>query len=127
MSVIESKQLFNEFIQFVYTEVQSPGWRDRMDDLCSENIVLSCQQSRRHFKTLHEIAEEEEEDDYGLVMTIIFKELALEEYWFKSWVEHTYPEQEWSWDLRDKFRWYMLGLSYEVLMDIVEMGMIYLK
>jgi hypothetical protein len=127
MSVIESKQIFNEFIQFAYAEVQSPGWRDRMDVLCSENIVLSCQQSRRYVKTLHEIAEEEEEYDYGFVMTIIFKELALEEYWFKSWVEHTYPEQEWSWDLRDKFRWYMLGLSYEVLMDIVEMGMIYLK
>jgi len=127
MSVIESKQIFNEFIQFVYAEVQSPGWRDRMDVLCSENIVLSCQQSRRYVKTLHEIAEEEEEYDYGLVMTIIFKELALEEYWFKSWFDHAYPEQEWSWDLRDKFRWYMLGLSYEVLMDIVEMGMIYLK
>jgi hypothetical protein len=127
MSVIESKEIFNEFIQFAYAEVQSPGWRDRMDVLCSENIVLSCQQSRRYVKTLHEIAEEEEEYDYGFVMTIIFKELALEEYWFKSWVEHTYPEQEWSWDLRDKFRWYMLGLSYEVLMDIVEMGMIYLK
>jgi hypothetical protein len=89
--------------------------------------VLSCQQSRRYFKTLHEIAEEEEEDDYELVMTIIFKDLALEEYWFKSWVERTYPEQEWSWDLRDKFRWYMLVLSYEELMDIIEMGMIYLK
>ena len=122
-----SKQIFKEFIQFAYNEVQRPDWRDRMDILCGENITGLCEHSRRFKKTLHEIAEEEEEDDHELVMTIIFKELALDEFWFKSWFAHIYPDQEWTWDLRDGFRWFLLSLSYQELMEIVEMNMISLK
>jgi hypothetical protein len=128
MSAIDSKQIFKEFIQFAYNELQRPDWRDRMDILCEEHITgLCCDQSRRFNKTLHEIAEDQEENDYELVMTIIFKELALEQFWFKCWFAHTYAEEEWTWDLRDDFRWFLLSLSYQDLMEIVEMDMICLK
>jgi hypothetical protein len=126
MSEIDSKQIFNEFIQFAYNEVREDGWRDRMDILCGENVSILCEQSHRS-KTLQEIAEDKEEWNYELMLTITFKELALEEYWFKSWFEQTYPEQEWSWDLRDEFRWYLLGVSYEELLEIFEMGLFCLK
>ena len=109
-----SKQIFKEFIRFAYFEVQTPGWKDRMNFLCRENVRILCCDGRRSFNTLREVDEEEE-----VVMAIIFKDTALDDFWFKSWFELNYPEQEWSWDMRDKFSWFMFALSYEELMEII--------
>ena len=117
-----STQIFKEFIRFAYTELQTPGWKERMDFLCRENLSILCSEKRRSFNTLHEIDEEEE-----VVMVIIFKDAALEDFWFKSWIEHNYPDHEWSWDLRDKFSWFLFVLSYEELMNIIGIDMISLK
>jgi hypothetical protein len=107
-------QIFKEFIQFAYFELQTPGWKERMDFLCRENVRLLCCDGRKSFNTIHEVDEEEE-----VVISIIFKDTALDDFWFKSWFVLNYPEQEWTWDLRDKFSWFMFALTYEELMEII--------
>jgi hypothetical protein len=117
MDEYELKQIFMDFIQFVHDELQTHGWRNRMELLLGEQITDMS--GYRMNKTFTEMVEEEN-GDIEWVMIIIFKEIALEEYWFKSWFEKIYPEKEWSWDLRDDFRSFLYSLSFNSLMEIVE-------
>lgn len=117
MDEYELKNIFINFIQFVHEELQTHGWRNRMDILLGERVTDM--NGYRTNKTFQEIVKEED-GDIEWVMIIIFKEIALEEYWFKCWFEQLYPEREWTWDLRDLFRSFLYSLSFESLMEIVE-------
>jgi len=112
---------FSEFIRFAYTEMNVPGWIGRMNELCG-GVLEELDRNDRRNKTLPEILAEEEQEGWGLeqVMTVIFKEMAIEPYWFKSWFETNYPEYEFSWDLRDDLITFLYMLSFEELMEIVE-------
>ena len=129
-----STQMFNEFIRVAYTELQTPGWSERMESLCGSvprdgyhtlgfNTLSECE--------VHEIDKDRREE---IVMTIIFKGMMSDGNWFTCWFMHTYPERAWMWvdpnkgmDLRDDFCLFMCDLSYEELMEIVGMDMISLK
>ena len=117
--------VFTQFIRYTYYELQTPGWKERKDILCAENPSTVCQRSDWMTQTLTEMVEEEEDEE--IVMTVLFKDMALEEFWFKSWYEHNYPEQEWSWELRDEFATFLYSLNYVELMEMVGMDLICLK
>jgi hypothetical protein len=115
------QSIFTEFIQFAHAEINVPGWIGRMNTLCG-GVVEELEPNDRRNMTLSELLAEEEEEGWGLeqVMTIHFKEMATETYWFKSWFEANYPEYEFSWDLRDDFITFLYMLSFEELMEIVD-------
>ena len=125
-----STQIFKEFIRFAYSELQTPGWKERKESLCGVS------QSMFDFNTLHEyqVYGIDEERKEKVVITIIFQGMMQDDYWFKGWFRHTYPGRIWMMGeptnptfLDDEFMLFMLALSYEELMDIIGIDMISLK
>ena len=111
----QSQNLFEEFIQFAYKEMNVPKWRERMNDLCG-GIVEELDKNDRRNMTIPELLDYD--DDFEMIMTIIFKENALEHYWFKSWIEANNPENEFSWELRDEFCSFLYGLSFQEMIEL---------
>jgi len=131
---IVKEQIFKEFIRFAYAELQTPGWRERMESLCGG--LPTHGYYTLGFNTLSEceVHESDKERREEVVMTIIFKGMMDDGNWFTCWFHHTYSERLWMWvdpnnglDLRDEFCLFLRDLSYEDLMDIIGIDMISLK
>ena len=123
-------QIFKEFIQFAYAELQTPGWTERNGSI--SNIYGG-------FNTLYEfqVHESDEERKEEVIINVVFRGMIFDGYWFMDWFYHTYPERIWmmgpnivngcEMHLHDEFGLFVRDLSYEELMDIIEIDMISLK
>ena len=94
-------QLFEEFIQYAYNEMNISGWKDRMNELRGFEtghlyyyrdapIGINNQLLERLQMTIPELVEE----NGNFVETImnIFKWDLFEQHWFKGWFKHYHNE-----------------------------------
>jgi hypothetical protein len=138
-----SQQYFEEFIQFAFNEINTPGWRDRLNELRGFNnrdfndyrhapIGIKCQGlDYRSQMTIPELVEEN--GNFEETIMTIFRWDLLEEQWFKSWFQHYYNEiyitmnETEKWELvdgRSEFTWnfqeFLEGLNFEKMMEIID-------
>jgi hypothetical protein len=140
---LPQKQLFEEFIQYAYNEMNLSGWRDRMNeqrgfdsnyfnDYRHAPIGIKSQGlDYRSRMTIPELVEEN--GNFEETMMHIFKNDLYEHHWFKAWFKHQYHEiyhsmsdaerydlgdgrSEIGWDLNG----FIQGLTFEKMMEIIE-------
>ena len=131
MTEIVKTQIFKEFFRFAYTELQTPGWFQRMETLCGG------MRPPHGFNTLYEFQVNESDESWKdeVIINVIFRQMMFSD-WFKCWFFHNHTSVE-MWGpnivngsemfLDDEFMLFVRDLSYEDLKNIIEIDMISLK
>jgi len=140
---LPQKQLFEEFIQYAFNEMNIPGWRDRMNELRGfesgyfndyRHAPIGKKTQHLDYRARMTIPElVEENGHFEETMMNIFKNDLYEYHWFKAWFEYHYNEiyismsdseqydlgnghSEIGWDLNE----FIKGLTFEKMMEIID-------
>jgi len=139
---LSQNQLFEEFIQYAFNEMNTIGWRDRMNELRGFETGhlyyyrhapiggTNNQGLERLQMTIPELAEEN--GNFEETIMNIFKWDLFEHHWFKGWFKHYYNEiyitmsdedQHKLGDGRSEihydFEEFIYNLSFEKMMEII--------
>ena len=133
-----ARQLFDEFIQFAYNELQTEGWRGRMNELCEYDEEFEMDPRERESPwfeadmkrinmTIPELVESM--GSFEDTIMLLFTKDLLEHNWFHCWLKQQFPNMsfiiydttEWTeWIMKNDLNEYVHSLSFEKIMEIID-------